>query len=331
MAKPRYGKIYETTWRDAQFKRLSDKSKLVYFFLLSCNEGNCIGLFRIGMGSIDDHLGFGEKVIRESLDELRKAEMVEYEDGFVFIPKFLKWNSFESPNAATNGADTLNDLLEYDAPPTRFVADLWERSKSYLGKFYDHFKYRVDEDLIKPYITAPQTEGKPLASPTEGLGKPLARDTEEVRSEKLEVRSEKLKEKESKEKDFDLFDNPSEEVGYADVQALYNKVCKSLPKCTSLSDKRRKAIDACVKEFGFDRIGEAFALAEQSDFLSGRNGGWNGCGFDWLLVKGNMLKVLEGYYKNRKGQKPSTGSKTNFQTMRDSDFDGVESGSDISI
>ena len=43
-------------------------------------------------------------------------------------------------------------------------------------------------------------------------------------------------------------------------------------------------------------------MAEDSDFLSGRNGKWTSCNFDWLINENNMVKVLEGNYKN-KGKK----------------------------
>ena len=43
--------------------------------------------------------------------------------------------------------------------------------------------------------------------------------------------------------------------------------------------------------------------AEASDFLTGRNGGWGGCGFDWILKPANLSKILEGNYDNRAGRK----------------------------
>ena len=92
---------------------------------------------------------------------------------------------------------------------------------------------------------------------------------------------------------------------YQDVVDRYNRTCTSLPRCTVISDKRKKLIKACWKEYG-EKIYEAFEKAEASDFLSGRSGDWNGCGFDWLMNKNNMLKVLENNYGNctRKKKNP---------------------------
>ena len=89
---------------------------------------------------------------------------------------------------------------------------------------------------------------------------------------------------------------------YQEVVNRYNDTCTSLPRCTLISDKRKKLIRACWKEYG-EKIYEAFEKAEQSDFLSGRSGDWNGCGFDWLMNRNNMLKVLEDNYGNNRKKK----------------------------
>ena len=40
-------------------------------------------------------------------------------------------------------------------------------------------------------------------------------------------------------------------------------------------------------------------MAEASDFISGRNGKWNNASFDWLMNETNLVKVLDGNYKNK--------------------------------
>ena len=90
----------------------------------------------------------------------------------------------------------------------------------------------------------------------------------------------------------------SEATPYKTIVEKFNSVCTSLPQCTKLSDKRRKAMAVCWREFG-ERIYEAFEKAEASDFLTGRDCKWNGCTFDWLFNSNNMLKVLEGNYDNK--------------------------------
>lgn len=85
-----------------------------------------------------------------------------------------------------------------------------------------------------------------------------------------------------------------------EVVELYNSICVSLPKVVTISEKRRKQIKALLKKIR-DRteIEVVFRKAEESDFLSGRSGKWNGCNFDWLINYNNFLKVLEGTYDNK--------------------------------
>lgn len=90
---------------------------------------------------------------------------------------------------------------------------------------------------------------------------------------------------------------------YASVVESFNSTCPSLPHIRGLNDQRRKAIckaAAQVEEAGgFPAL---FAKVEASDFLTGRSGSWNGCGFDWILKPANLTKILEGNYDNRRDE-----------------------------
>ena len=87
-----------------------------------------------------------------------------------------------------------------------------------------------------------------------------------------------------------------------EVVELFNEICPSLPKVIKVTDARRTAINARLKDNGPERIREAFEKAEASDFLSGRSGRWQ-ADFDWLMKAGNFQKVIEGNYNNRSGLK----------------------------
>ena len=77
----------------------------------------------------------------------------------------------------------------------------------------------------------------------------------------------------------------------------FNSKCKSFSKVVKLTDKRKTAISELYhKGIDFDKL---FDMAESSDFLSGRNGKWTGCSFDWLMKYDNAIKVIEGTYDNK--------------------------------
>lgn len=90
-------------------------------------------------------------------------------------------------------------------------------------------------------------------------------------------------------------------VDYESIKALYNKICVSFHRCTSLSDSRKKAIKArfasghTIEDFKI-----LFTKAEASSFLKGANNrNWQ-ASFDWLIKDANMTKVLDGNYDDRK-------------------------------
>ncbi len=88
---------------------------------------------------------------------------------------------------------------------------------------------------------------------------------------------------------------------YKKIVESYNDICKSLPSVRIISDKRKKKMRVTAKEFGLEDFIDVFRKAENSEFLSGKNGRWNGCNFDWLINYNNFIKVIEGTYSNRNG------------------------------
>ena len=86
------------------------------------------------------------------------------------------------------------------------------------------------------------------------------------------------------------------------VADSWNQIVTSLPKITKITDVRKKAIRSRSDDMAeFERV---FRKVEASDFLSGRNGQWIGCGFDWVLNPSNWTKVIEGNYDNRQEVRP---------------------------
>lgn len=97
------------------------------------------------------------------------------------------------------------------------------------------------------------------------------------------------------------------------VVERYNRICVSLPKVTAITDKRKKAIKARLKQYSMVEIEEVFLLAERSDFLKGTNGKWNAT-FDWLMNENNFVKVLEGNYENKIANTPKATGYDSFMS-----------------
>lgn len=119
--------------------------------------------------------------------------------------------------------------------------------------------------------------------------------------------------------------SPVSPVGEPQVPAskiidLYNELCKNLQPVKILTEKRRKAINARIREHGFEKVSLMLQNASKSSFLAGQNNrGWT-ADLDWLFKPENFAKTLEGKYDDR--NKPEfQGTVTNG---KDSNFSYLE-------
>lgn len=107
---------------------------------------------------------------------------------------------------------------------------------------------------------------------------------------------------EDKEKELELDKEKEkrENINYQQIVDMYNDTCVSFPRLTVLSEKRRKAIRARLNTYSVEDFKRLFEMAEGSSFLKGQNArNWSAT-FDWLIADGNMVKVLEGSYNDKK-------------------------------
>lgn len=90
-----------------------------------------------------------------------------------------------------------------------------------------------------------------------------------------------------------------ENIDYQQIADLYNETCVSFPRLISLSDARKKAIKARLKQYGVDDFRRMFEMAEGSSFLKGKNDrNWSAT-FDWMVKDANMAKILDGNYADK--------------------------------
>lgn len=108
---------------------------------------------------------------------------------------------------------------------------------------------------------------------------------------------------EDKEEELELDRDYLVKVPYQKVVDLWNQTTEGLPKVKALSSARRSAIKRIWSETNgsLEQIEKVFQQVQSSDFLTGRSGGWTGCGFDWVVKPANWLKIIEGNYQNKGG------------------------------
>lgn len=81
---------------------------------------------------------------------------------------------------------------------------------------------------------------------------------------------------------------------------IYNEECTNLPKCLKITEKRKIAINKCLKEkIGEEVFKQICIKANQSDFLIGENDrNWK-ADFDFVTKSDKAMQILEGKYENR--------------------------------
>lgn len=99
-------------------------------------------------------------------------------------------------------------------------------------------------------------------------------------------------------------------IDFEQIVNIFNSVCVDLPKATTIGDKRKKAIEAVLKNHSLEQIGEVFKNVSDSDFLSGRINNFT-ASFDWIFKPDNFIKILENNYKNNENTNSSTGTGKN--------------------
>ena len=107
-------------------------------------------------------------------------------------------------------------------------------------------------------------------------------------------------------------------VSVQQVVDLYHEVLPSLPSVLKVTDARRKAIAARIRD-DLKTVAQwesYFGKVAPSDFLMGRVDGFR-ADLEWLCKPANMLKVLEGRYERNQAKPAPPQSKHNGFAQRD--------------
>ena len=81
---------------------------------------------------------------------------------------------------------------------------------------------------------------------------------------------------------------------------IYNQECTNLPKCLKITEKRKVAINKCLKEKINEEVFKQICIkANQSDFLIGENDrNWK-ADFDFVTRSDKAMQILEGKYESK--------------------------------
>lgn len=106
-------------------------------------------------------------------------------------------------------------------------------------------------------------------------------------------------------------------IEYKEIVDMYNEICTSFPRVTTLSDARKRAIKDRLKIYKQDDFRRMFEIAEKSSFLRGENDrNWSAT-FDWMIKDANMAKILDGNYNDKEKTNSGRNNVEKLQALED--------------
>lgn len=108
--------------------------------------------------------------------------------------------------------------------------------------------------------------------------------------------------RDAERKEESSFSSSKSIINYANLRDFFNarmdKENAVISRIRSITDKRKKAVNARCREYGKDAIFTVILNASKSDFLNGKNNRNWVADFDWIFLPNNFPKILEGNYNN---------------------------------
>lgn len=176
-----------------------------------------------------------------------------------------------------------NEILKLLAELKAIDYEMWEYKIIFSEKFIDNLQQLYSRRGITPY--------------TKDTLKELLHTKTTLKEVNVNIYSQS-KVKESKEKKSIVEYKTTSSSTDIDLQPIlhYWNERSFLTDITAITDKRRKMLNARIKEHGIDALYKAIDNVGKSAFLRGQNDKSWIATFDWVFLPNNFVKVLEGNY-----------------------------------
>lgn len=149
--------ISSDIWHDAWFDTLSGEDKLLWFYLLTNERTNMLGIYEIPMRKICFETNMSESRVRKGFEGFAKASKASYtDDGYVILRNFIK-NQKYNPNMKKSAMAIYHDL-----PNSLKINDLeieglnplegFERVSEAFGNINYNYNINIKEKIKKKEI-----------------------------------------------------------------------------------------------------------------------------------------------------------------------------------
>ncbi|MCT8978681.1 hypothetical protein N4T77_18995 [Clostridium sp. CX1] len=344
MAQFRY--VYTNFWEDPKVSEcFTPEDKFCFLYLLTNAHTTQIGVYRITKKLMAFEMGYSIESINSLLDRFENHhKLIKYNSETRELA-IKNWGKFN----LKNGGKPIEDLVKKEF---RFVEDKQLLLYVLDGVKNEKIRKLFIDELVKAGLVDAPEETKPQkkdSSPSSvdgtiddtSYGTSTSRGQNENENENenkninnIYIENEKSVKPVDNVDNSDLSDETSDDrktVPYNEIIKAYHDICVSMPKVIKITSDRKRLMKAVWKENkDIKAFINLFTKAQKSDFLSGRDGKWTGCNFDWLLNNKKMLRVLEGVYDNKpsvpRANTQAAVKPSNFNnfTPREYDYDDLE-------
>jgi len=304
----KYRQVHMRFWNDSEIIEMTPEEKYFYLYLLTNPYTTQSGIYEISKKVMAFETGYNVETIEKLIAKFESKGKIKFDPqtNEILIKNWLKYNWNNSPKVIGAVVESLKRV----------------KSSTILKIFWQTIPQSIKETLIE----------YGYGMDTVSIDYPYGMDTIS------RIKENKIKEKENKIKDISLVDqtdsdesvdsdestteeseidtsstsesnNRIDKTPYQQIVDLYNRICSSLPNVKMLNNTRRRLIKARWREYPDLTFWEAFfKRVEESNFLTGRVDPVGDrppfvANFDWLLKSSGFVKILEGYYDNRKTRK----------------------------
>jgi len=273
--------FYHSLLDDDDFQKLSPEARWLFVCCRTSRVCNIASIYLCDEGTfvtLSAETGFNiEKVKDIIFGELSDAKWVIYERPILWLKNGLKYDPFVKLNNEKHQVGVLNVLKSL---PKREI----------IITFCDYYNlaYPFDRESIPHRYPSDTTKNKNRNNNKNNNKNNTLGDKSPSENHLGEIR-----------------------IDYEAVQNAFNDICETLPKVKLLTPERKKRMRSIALKMEFTNDNylpeykKIFSLVNQSEFLSGRNGKWTNCSFDWVLKPANLIKILEGNYIERKEREKS--------------------------
>ncbi len=162
-----FGRVYSSFWQSPEMRAIDEDARTLALYLLTTPHGNLIGTFRLPDAYAAEDLQWPIERVSKGFAKLGSIEFVTRDEGtkWLFITKFLKWNSFENPNVAKAAHKA------FDQVPALELKSLLALTLLECGSHLTE-AFRKDCETLAELYRKPEPDPVPIRSRSRATPKP---------------------------------------------------------------------------------------------------------------------------------------------------------------